>query len=435
MNSNNRQIPTPPIPTSKSSRLLSILLILIAISIPFIIPHTNHFKTPLLPQILKTLGLNPTILNPNPNPSTQSTHNPISKPCLLWMAPFISGGGYCSEAWSYILALNQYSKQSRFRLGIAQHGDSENVNFWEGLHFEIRNLAYDLVQTQCRLQESIVICHSEPGAWNPPLFQTTPCPPPNTRFAIGRTMFETDRVNPEHVNRCNAMDMVWVPSEFHVSSFVKSGVDPSKVVKVVQAVDTEFFDPMKYRPLDVSSLGNLLYLLTNPYHSDTNFGNKIVEFVEDSGLEKPVNGWAPVYVIDSHIAQVDFPKLYKASDAFVLPSRGEGWGRPIVEAMAMSLPVIATNWSGPTEYLTEKNSYPLAVDRMSEVIDGPFKGHLWAEPSVDRLRFLMRRVMENPEEAKRKGKEARKDMLEKFSPEIVASIVSDQIQRILDKMG
>ncbi|KAK9078703.1 hypothetical protein SSX86_002760 [Deinandra increscens subsp. villosa] len=480
-NFNNPQTTTPPIPTSKTSRLLSILLILIAISIPFIIPHTNHFKTPLLPQILKTLGLNPTILNPNPNPnpSTQSTPNPISKPCLLWMAPFISGGGYCSEAWSYILALNQYNKQSRFRLGIAQHGDSENVNFWEGLHFEIRNLAYDLVQTQCRLQESIVICHSEPGAWNPPLFQTTPCPPPNTRFAIGRTMFETDRVNPEHVSRCNAMDMVWVPSEFHVSSFVKSGVDPSKVVKVVQAVDTEFFDPMKYGPLDVSSLGNLvlgnhlspkvpfvflsvfkweyrkgwdvllqsylkefsspdnvqLYLLTNPYHSDTNFGNKIVEFVEDSGLEKPVNGWAPVYVIDSHIAQVDFPKLYKAADAFILPSRGEGWGRPIVEAMAMSLPVIATNWSGPTEYLTEKNSYPLAVDRMSEVIDGPFKGHLWAEPSVDRLRVLMRRVMENPEEAKRKGKDARKDMLEKFSPEIVASIVSDQIQRILDKMG
>jgi len=27
--------------------------------------------------------------------------------------------------------------------------------------------------------------------------------------------------------------------------------------------------------------------------------------------------------------------LYKAADAFVLPSRGEGWGRPHVEAMSM----------------------------------------------------------------------------------------------------
>lgn len=34
------------------------------------------------------------------------------------------------------------------------------------------------------------------------------------------------------------------------------------------------------------------------------------------------------------------PRLYKAADAFVLPSRGEGWGRPHVEAMSMALPVI-----------------------------------------------------------------------------------------------
>lgn len=394
------------------------------------------------------------------------------------MAPFTSGGGYCSEAWSYILALNQYNKQNNFSLSIMHHGDSQNVDFWEGLPVEIRELAYELVQTQCRLDKSIVICHSEPGAWNPPLFQTTLCPLPNSRFAIGRTMFETDRVNAEHVRRCNAMDMVWVPTEFHVDSFVKSGVDPSKVVKVVQAVDTEFFDPVIYDPSDISLLGKLvlgnglnmkkefvflsvfkweyrkgwdvllqsylkefssldnvcLYLLTNPYHSDSDFGNKIVEFVEDSRLGKPVNGWPPVYVIDSHIAQVDFPKLYKAADAFVLPSRGEGWGRPIVEAMAMSLPVIATNWSGPTEYLTEENSYPLTVDRMSEVLGGPFKGHLWAEPSVDKLRFLMRHVMNNPEEAKAKGMKGRKDMVDKFSPEIVAKIVSDQIQGILDKL-
>ncbi|KAF5799094.1 putative mannosylfructose-phosphate synthase [Helianthus annuus] len=480
MNSNNQQNTTPRNSTLKSSYILSILIILIAISISFIPPQTNHTKIQHLKstisKISQILGFNRPILNPNPSPPPNPNSTP--NPCLLWMAPFISGGGYCSEAWSYILALTHHNNHpNNLRLTIAQHGDSENVYYWNGLPVEVRTLAYDLVNTQCRLNETIVVCHSEPGAWYPPLFETTPCPPRNSRFAIGRTMFETDRVNAEHVKRCNAMDMVWVPTEFHVSSFVKSGVNASKVVKVVQAVDTEFFDPDRYAPLDVLSLGNLvlgsrskssfvflsvfkweyrkgwdvllqsylkefdsldnvsLFLLTNPYHSDSNFGNKIVEFVEDSALEKPVNGWASVYVIDSHIAQVDFPKLYKAADAFVLPSRGEGWGRPIVEAMAMSLPVIATNWSGPTEYLTEENSYPLTVDRMSEVMDGPFKGHLWAEPSVDKLRFLMRHVMDNREEGKRKGEKARKDMLDKFSPEIVARIVSDQIQRVLDRIG
>lgn len=45
----------------------------------------------------------------------------------------------------------------------------------------------------------------------------------------------------------------------------------------------------------------------------------------------------------------------------MLPSHGEGWGRPILEAMAMALPVVSTNWSGPTEYLTAANAYPLPV--------------------------------------------------------------------------
>ncbi|KAK3035293.1 hypothetical protein RJ639_034816 [Escallonia herrerae] len=401
------------------------------------------------------------------------------------MAPFLCGGGYSSEAWSYILALKtKLEKNPFFRLRIEQHGDLESIEFWEGLPDEMKKLAFELYQTECAMNETIVVCHSEPGAWYPALFQTLPCPPTGYgefKYVVGRTMFETDRVNPEHVRRCNQMDSVWVPTDFHVSTFVQSGVDPSKVVKIVQPVDLEFFDPLKYEPLDIASLGTLvlgstdmntsqkkqfvflsvfkweyrkgwdvllqsylkefsgvngvaLCLLTNPYHSDRNFGNKIVEFVEDSDLERPVSGWAPIYVIDTHIPQTDLPRLYKAASAFVLPSRGEGWGRPLVEAMAMSLPVIATNWSGPTEYLRGGNSYPLPVDRMTEVMEGPFKGHLWAEPSIDKLRILMRHVMCNPEEAKTKGMQAREDMINRFSPEVVEGILADRIQGILDKL-
>lgn len=276
------------------------------------------------------------------------------------------------------------------------------------------------------------------------------------------------------------MDYVWVPTEFHVSTFVKSGVEASKVVKVVQSVDVDFFDPSKYHPLDLVPMrervlgkppkatgskkefvflsifkweyrkgwdvllrayleefsgvdGVALYLLTNPFHTNNDFSNKIVEFVEDSGIEKPVNGWAQVYVIDKHIPQVDLPRLYKSANSFVLPSRGEGWGRPLVEAMSMSLPVIATNWSGPTEYLTEENGYPLTVEKMSEVREGPFKGHLWAEPSVDKLRGLMRHVMTSAEEARVKGLQAREGMISRFSPKIVAEMVSNLITTIVNE--
>jgi len=53
---------------------------------------------------------------------------------------------------------------------------------------------------------------------------------------------------------------------------------------------------------------------------------------------------APVIVLKEEIAARAMPSLYKAADAFVLPSRGEGWGIPYMEAMAMGLPTIGTNW-------------------------------------------------------------------------------------------
>lgn len=444
---------------------LPLLILFTAILLGF--TTTNYYKLHYLKLSLKSL----TLFTPS---------KPLSTPshCLLWMAPFLSGGGYSSEGWSYILSLHGHTKIQSYRLAIEHHGDLESLDFWEGLPQDMKNLAVELYQTKCNMNETVVICHSEPGAWYPPLFDTFPCPPSFYRHfkaVIGRTMFETDRVNVEHVERCNRMDYVWVPTEFHRDTFIESGVNASKVVKIVQPIDVKFFDPVKYKALYLDSTGKLilgsevkkgfvflsifkweyrkgwdvllksylkefskddsvvLYLLTNPYHTDSDFGNKILDFVENSGFEKPVSGWASVYVIDTHIAQSELPRVYRAADAFVLPSRGEGWGRPLVEAMSMSLPVIATNWSGPTEFLTEDNSYPLPVDRMSEVMEGPFKGHLWAEPSEDKLRVLMRRVMDNPAEAKAKGRKAREDMIRQFSPEIVADIVAEHIQTILGR--
>ncbi|PQM33386.1 uncharacterized protein Pyn_20504 [Prunus yedoensis var. nudiflora] len=67
-------------------------------------------------------------------------------------------------------------------------------------------------------------------------------------------------------------------------------------------------------------------------------------------------------------------------------------------------------------------------------MEGPFTGHHWAEPSVSKLRVLMRHVMNNVEEAKVKGEKAREDMITRFSPEIVANIVTKHVQNILQKV-
>eukprot|EP01052_Picozoa_sp_SAG31_P041997 SAG31_NODE_6532_length_1986_cov_1.608903_2_plen_102_part_00 len=47
------------------------------------------------------------------------------------------------------------------------------------------------------------------------------------------------------------------------------------------------------------------------------------------------------------------PGLFGSVDGLVQPSRGEGWGLPLAEAMAVGAVVIGTRWSGPAAFLTE----------------------------------------------------------------------------------
>jgi len=102
--------------------------------------------------------------------------------------------------------------------------------------------------------------------------------------------------------------------------------------------------------------------------------------------------------------------LYRSVDALVQASRGEGWGRPHQEAMSMSLPVIATNWSGTMVFMTETNSFLVPVQRMETLAEGPFKGHQWAIPSVVELRKILRAAVTYPERGRDVGLQARKDI-------------------------
>lgn len=192
-----------------------------------------------------------------------------------------------------------------------------------------------------------------------------------------------------------------------------------------------------------------------------------------------------LYVVDAHISDADFPRFYKAGDAFVLPSRGEGWGRPHVEvgrlaaaaaavaraalfaaqaggpathadccaaalrrhallpcccpareqAMAMGLPVISTNWSGITAYLDKSVGYPIAVEKLVPVSGGAevawwFKGLRWAQPSAAHLGCLMQHVLANRTEAAARGAAARARMVAHYSPEAIADVLVAQLRRI-----
>jgi len=274
-------------------------------------------------------------------------------------------------------------------------------------------------------------------------------------------MFETDRLPAGWEARCNAMDEIWVPTQFHKEIFIEAGVSPDKVVVIPEPIDTDFFDPNIYSPMELEggdikfrllsvfkwenrkgwqillktflkaftrSQSVALYILTHAYH-DGGDQQKGLEAIMEAEVAKGRNreDLPPVFIIKEHIPTYDLPRLYKACNALVLPSRGEGWGRPHVEAMSMELPIIATFWSGPTEFMTEENSFPLRITGLVPVGSGPFAAHQWAEPDSENLVELMQTLVQNPDQAVQKGKKAREDMITKYHPDVVARLVYDQL--------
>eukprot|EP00300_Choanocystis_sp_HF-7_P014113 c18570_g1_i4.p1 GENE.c18570_g1_i4~~c18570_g1_i4.p1 ORF type:complete len:377 (+),score=52.40 c18570_g1_i4:427-1557(+) len=186
--------------------------------------------------------------NEHPGPPLTQPFEPapvpaqVTKHRLWWFAPFLSGGGYCSEAMAFVLALRNIVPNLR----ISHFADSVNAQFVESIDpadfriFESMHAAQHVTPSR-----AVVVCHSEPGAWLPPLYNTYPCPlpGPRPRYVIGRTMFETDRIPNGWHQRLNQMDEVWVPSKFGAETFLENGVDPEKIVVIPEPIDTDLYDP------------------------------------------------------------------------------------------------------------------------------------------------------------------------------------------------
>jgi glycosyltransferase involved in cell wall biosynthesis len=417
---------------------------------------------------------------------------------LWWFAPVLSGGGYGSEATALLQGLHM-ALESPVAVRATHHGDAKDFEHFLGLPSTIREaLEATLRASTPAAEDAVVVCHSEPGAWYPALYDTPRCPPAGAAVAIGRTMFETDRLDPAHVIRCNAMREIWVPTEWGAETFAKSGVRREKIRVVPEAVAVDRFDANAVagsprfdleararhvlgppsREDGVKTVTKFLsvfkwearkapevllrayldeftaeddvalFLRCDLYHEtlEKNQEDPVVERIEAfawSGkrrpekreTEKSTQNFPRVYVLP-RIPDIEMPSVYAAADAFVLPSRGEGWGRPHVEAMSLGLPVIATNWSGPTAFMTERNSYLLAIEEelVSLPSDSHWNAHKWAQPRVDHLRQLMRRVHESPEEAKSRGKQAAEDMRRRFAPETVARDVLMHVNRLAEEL-
>lgn len=102
------------------------------------------------------------------------------------------------------------------------------------------------------------------------------------------------------------------------------------------------------------------------------------------------------------ITESDLIRVINEADIGLFPYRAESVCLPVLEMMSCKKKVICTNYSGPTQYLTDKNSYLINVEEMSEVQDAKWfiqkTKATWAEPNKEHLIELMKKAHENKQE-------------------------------------
>ncbi len=353
---------------------------------------------------------------------------------LLWIAPVFDASGFADEARNFVLGIDD-----------------------AGLPVHLKPIPWDVPDTELDSKtrerlESLTHRSLSPEFICVNQFFPTQVPLAEAATVnVCRTMFESDRIPAEWIDACNGYDYLWVPSEFHVAAFARSGVDKSKLRILPEAIDAElyrqqseslwprgnsgftFLSTFVWQPRKAWDI--LLEAYCREFSSGENT-SLILKVFPDHGQSPEAieaeawgfiqnrlgltrDGAPSIRFVHDSIPVNDMPRMYHSADCFVLPTRGEGWGRPLMEAMACGLPVIAPTFGGQSAFMNSDNAYIVdhtVVPVSPEVAEQypKFAGHNWAEPSLSHLRQLMRQVYSQPSQSRATGARAREHILSHF---------------------
>jgi glycosyltransferase involved in cell wall biosynthesis len=239
----------------------------------------------------------------------------------------------------------------------------------------------------------------------------------------------------EQLSEC--ADEVWCYSRYLADMYVRAGLAEERVAVVPLGYDPQIFRPGS--PPASATLHDrcaFLYvgdtiarkgvdLAVSAYLTAFKPADKVVLIVKDFGGKDPSDdsrlrdrvaalaGRAdipPVLYIDTFYTDAALADLYRAAAALVAPYRGEGFGLPVLEAMACGVATIVTRGGATDDFTTAQTT--IHVDATEVKLGRSYGGFelvgeaFWLEPSEPALVAALRRVYENPAEARAMGARA-----------------------------
>jgi len=340
---------------------------------------------------------------------------------IFWSSPFSLGDGYATAAESMVLALN--------KLGLKLHLAQTWFGEMHGLHSQIA----EGLQTPHPAPMQVGICMATAGE-----FSKLPTP-----YKIGLTMYEADNPLenlPEWRHECRILDMLIVPCEHSKKVFGKF-VTHCPINVVPLAVNPLYYTAKKRKPKDTFTFGihgtltsrkspiELIEAFTKAFPTEQDVRLELKTRLGIMGVRRnyiPPIADPRVTIINEDWLAPKMLEWLEGLDAYVFPSKGEGFAMTPREAMATGCPTILSNHTGMADVCDEQYNWPIPVASEEE---SPLGG-IWRLPDWDYVIETMRWMYHNRKEAYKKARKGAKWLIKNHGAEAAATQLKAIIEEI-----
>jgi ADP-heptose:LPS heptosyltransferase/2-polyprenyl-3-methyl-5-hydroxy-6-metoxy-1,4-benzoquinol methylase len=330
-----------------------------------------------------------------------------------------------------------------------------------GITLSVVDLAGHARQVRDELVESLVgreinadfhLFHGIPPQWARLAFRL-----PN---AIGMTVWETDTMPTQWRNILSHVLEVWLPCEFNVHAFRRAletsifklphallplhpngnVLEPSQWLGVTER-DFVFYSLFEWQ--ERKSPHGLLEAFFRAFPTETdavliikaNPGAASVAAQAVERARQQTRSTARVIVRCEAWNEAQIGALHRRGDCYVSLHRGEGWCYPLFAAASQGTPVVATNYSGPLEYLNPQD-HQLVQYELTSVQQPYFYYHprmRWAAPKLSHAAELMRWVYDHREAARAQAARAAQRIQRTYSPDAIGTIARERLLHLLKR--